>query len=149
MVTSFLLENSQPNNRDRQIQPLAVKEDSAPLDNPPRLDGLKVLVVDDEVDAREWISTVLAERGARAIAVGSVGEALAALEQFRPDVLVSDIGMPGEDGYALIRKIRELEPDMGGRIQAVALTGYAREEDYTEAIYAGFQLHIAKPVKGS
>ncbi|BAZ11408.1 multi-sensor hybrid histidine kinase [Calothrix sp. NIES-4071] len=72
-----------------------------------------------------------------------------ALEQLRPDVLVSDIGMPDEDGYALMRKIRELEPDMGGRIPAVALTGYARVDDYKEALLAGFQLHVAKPVRAT
>lgn len=89
------------------------------LDNPPKLDGLRVLVVDDEADAHKWISTVLEECGAEVIAVGSGGEALGALEQFRPDVLVSDIGMPDEDGYTLIRKIRELELEIGGHIPAV------------------------------
>jgi PAS domain S-box-containing protein len=111
------------------------------------LTGLRVLVVDDDADARQWISTVLKESGAEVIAVGSVSEALEALELQRPDVLVSDIGMPGEDGYALIRKIRELKPKMGGRIPAVALTAYARAEDYQKAIAEGFQLHVAKPLK--
>jgi PAS domain S-box-containing protein len=111
------------------------------------LTGLRVLIVDNDADARQWISTVLRECGAEVIAVGSVSEALEALEQQRPDVLVSDIGMPGEDGYALIRKIRELEPEMGGRIPAVALTAYARAEDYQKAIAEGFQLHVAKPIR--
>jgi PAS domain S-box-containing protein len=140
--------DTQTNDTD-QIQPPTVGEDATRLDNPPKLDGLHVLVVDDEADARKWISTVLEECGAEVIAVGSTGEALAALEQFRPDVLVSDIGMPDEDGYTLIRKIRELEPEMGGRIPAVALTGYARVEDYTEALAVGFQLHVAKPVRAA
>ncbi|KYC41033.1 hypothetical protein WA1_23215 [Scytonema hofmannii PCC 7110] len=84
---------------------------------PASLNGLQVLVVDDETDVREWITTVLTECGAQVIAVGSVGEALAALEQFRPDVLVSDIGMPNEDGYTFIRKVRELEQNQGDRIE--------------------------------
>ncbi|PSB44286.1 histidine kinase, partial [Cyanosarcina cf. burmensis CCALA 770] len=115
----------------------------------PSLNGLRVLVVDDEADTRQWITVVLEESGAEAIVVGSVGEALEVIEQQRPDVLISDIGMPGEDGYALIRKIRELEPQMGGTIPAVALTGYAREEDYTKALAEGFQLHVAKPIRAA
>ncbi|MBW4622796.1 MAG: PAS domain S-box protein [Cyanosarcina radialis HA8281-LM2] len=113
------------------------------------LTGLRVLVVDDDRDARQWMRVVLEERGAEAIAVGSVGAALEVLEQQRPDVLVSDIGMPGEDGYTLIRKLRELEPEIGGRIPAVALTAYARVEDYQKALAEGFQLHIAKPIRAA
>lgn len=115
----------------------------------PALQGLRVLVVDDEADTLEWIAIVLQQSGAQVSAVGSVEEALEALENLKPDVLVSDIGMPGEDGYALIRKVRQLEPDMGERIPAVALTGYARVEDYTEALAAGFQLHVAKPIRAA
>ena len=136
-------------SNSNQMQVPMVGEDTAALENPPRLDGLQVLVVDDEADVREWISTVLTESGAQVIAVGSVGEALGALEQLRPDVLVSDIGMPDEDGYTFIRKVRELGSEMDGRIPAVALTGYAREEDYRQAKAAGFQLHIAKPIKAA
>ncbi|BAZ20665.1 multi-sensor hybrid histidine kinase [Kalymmatonema gypsitolerans NIES-4073] len=136
-------------SNSNQMQVPMVGEDTAALENPPRLDGLQVLVVDDEADVREWISTVLTESGAQVIAVGSVGEALAALEQLRPDVLVSDIGMPDEDGYTFIRKVRELGSQMGGRLRAIALTGYAREEDYRQAKAAGFQLHIAKPIKAA
>ncbi|WP_193200351.1 ATP-binding protein [Nostoc sp. MG11] len=138
--------NTQTNDAD-QIQSPTVGENAKRLDNPPKLDGLRVLVVDDEADTRKWISTVLEECGAEVIAVGSGGEALETLEQFRPDVLVSDIGMPDEDGYTLIRKIREIEPEMGEHIPAVALTGYARIEDYRKALAAGFQLHVAKPVR--
>lgn len=111
------------------------------------LTGLRVLVVDDDQDAREWMSVVLEECGAEVMTVDSVDEAIAGLERQRPNVLVSDIGMPGKDGYALIRKIRELESEMGGRIPAVALTAYARVEDYQKALAEGFQLHISKPVK--
>jgi len=118
-----------------------------PLDS--FLGGLRVLVVDDEADTRAWITVVLEATGAEVIALGSVGEALAAIEQQKLDILISDIGMPGEDGYALMRKIREMEPQIGGTIPAVALTGYAREEDYAEAIAAGFQLHVAKPIRAA
>ena len=117
--------------------------------SPLTLEGLRVLVVDDEADTREWITTVLQECGAKVNAVGSVEQALEALENLKPDVLVSDIAMPGEDGYALIRKVRELEPQIGGRIPAVALTAYASVEDYKEALLAGFQLHVAKPVRSA
>lgn len=118
-----------------------------PLDS--SLGGLRVLVVDDEADTRAWITVVLEATGAEVIALGSVAEALAAIEQQKLDILISDIGMPGEDGYALMRKIREMEPQIGATIPAVALTGYAREEDYAEAIAAGFQLHVAKPIRAA
>ncbi len=139
---------SEPSSQDTQAtnaNPMHAVE----LDNPTRLDGLRVLVVDDETDAREWIRTVLQDSGAEVILAASVGEALEALQQSRPDVLVSDIGMPGEDGYALMRKIREMESVSGVSIPAVALTGYARVEDYREALAAGFQLHVAKPVRAA
>ncbi len=122
-----------------RLQPLSI----------PALGGLRILVVDDEADARRWLTIVLEETGAEVIAVASVKEALETIEQQRLDILISDIGMPGEDGYALIRKIREMEPQIGGTIPAVALTGYAREEDYAEAIAAGFQLHVAKPIRAA
>lgn len=124
-----------------------VSSSLTPQPSPLTLEGLQVLVVDDEVDTLEWLSTVLQQSGAQVIAVASVEEALEALENLKPDVLVSDIGMPGEDGYALIGKIRELAPEMGGRIPAVALTAYASVEDYRKALSEGFQLHVAKPVR--
>lgn len=130
-------------------QPPSDGRDTLLLDNPLVLSGLRVLIVDDEADSREWVSIVLQECGAQALAVGSVDEALEALKQLKPDVLVSDIGMPGGDGYTLIRKVRKLEPDIGGRIPAVALTAYASVEDYKEALDAGFQLHVAKPVRAA
>jgi PAS domain S-box-containing protein len=109
--------------------------------------GVRVLVVDDEPDTRELIKFVLENSGAQAIAVASAGEALLAFEQWSPDVLVSDIGMPQEDGYTLIRKLRARESKQGKLIPAVALTAYAREEDYRQAMEAGFQRHIPKPVE--
>jgi CheY-like chemotaxis protein len=107
------------------------------------------MVVDDEADVRQWITAVLEGCGAQVSAFSSTKQALEALEQLHPDVLISDIGMPDEDGYVLMRKIRELEPELGGRIPAVALTGYARVEDYREALAAGFQFHVAKPVRAA
>jgi CheY-like chemotaxis protein/two-component sensor histidine kinase len=117
--------------------------------SPNLLTNLRVLVVDDEADVRQWITAVLEESGAKVSTFSSTQQALKALEELHPDVLISDIGMPGEDGYALMRKIREIEAERGGRIPAVALTGYARVEDYKEALAAGFQLHVAKPVRAA
>jgi CheY-like chemotaxis protein len=84
--------------------------------------------------------------GARVRAAASAAEALAALGEFRPDILVSDIGMPHEDGYALLRRVRALSPEEGGRIPAVALTAYAQEDDRMRALMAGYQVHVSKPI---
>lgn len=108
---------------------------------------LTVLVVDDDADARNLISTVLEERGARVLAVAGAQEALTELDRSRPDVLLSDIEMPGGDGYALIRKIRARPAEQGGRLPAAALTAYARTEDRMQALLAGFHLHLPKPVQ--
>ncbi len=118
-----------------------------PFESPPSLDGLRVVVVDDEVDSREFIIALLEQCGAQVTAVGSAREAIEAVSQVKADVLVSDIGMPGEDGYTLIRKVRALCAEQGGQIPAVALTAYARAEDRTRAIAEGFQMHIPKPVE--
>jgi PAS domain S-box-containing protein len=112
-----------------------------------RLDGLKVLVVDDEVDTRELFKAGIGQCGAEVLTAGSAREALATLEESRPDLLISDIGMPGEDGYELIRKVRALPAARGGKIPAIALTAYARTEDRLRALRAGYQMHIAKPVE--
>lgn len=110
------------------------------------LDGLRVLVVDDEPEARQIISTVIARTGAEVKTCETAGEALVALVDWRPDVLMSDIAMPGEDGYSLIGKVRRLPRDKGGDTPAAAFTAYARDEDRHRALAAGFQMHIAKPV---
>jgi PAS domain S-box-containing protein len=111
----------------------------------PRLEGLTVLVVDDEEDALLLVEELLCERGAKVTAVRSAPEALAALENSKPDVIVSDIGMPEMDGYALLRQIRALPVSRGGRTPAIALTAYARREDAQRAFAAGFQMHVSKP----
>ncbi len=108
--------------------------------------GLRVLVVDDEADARDWIARVLADSGAEVRATSSADEALRCLRSFRPQVLVSDIGMPGRDGYALIREIRMLPDAATSAMPALALTAFARAEDGIRALTAGFQLHLGKPV---
>lgn len=113
----------------------------------PALAGVRVLVVDDEADTRELMASVLAEGEATVATAASAAEALALLQELRPDVLVSDIGMPGEDGYSLIRRVRALAPEAGGRTPAVALTAYARAEDRTRAMAAGFNVHVAKPIE--
>jgi PAS domain S-box-containing protein len=112
-----------------------------------RLDGVKVMVVDDELDMRDFLSVSLRQYGADVTALASVGEAVEALEREKPDVLVSDIGMPGEDGYALIRKVRALGPERGGQVPAAALTGFAAGDDTTRVLSAGYQVHLPKPVE--
>ncbi|PHM09278.1 response regulator, partial [Nostoc sp. 'Peltigera malacea cyanobiont' DB3992] len=110
------------------------------------LTGIRVLTVDDDPDARELLTVLLAEYGAQVLTVASGAEVLANLESFQPDVLVSDIGMPEIDGYSLIQKIRTLTPKKGGKIPAIALTAYARIEDSQRAISSGYQLHVTKPL---
>ncbi|MGB3205216.1 MAG: PAS domain S-box protein [Crinalium sp.] len=110
------------------------------------LSDLHILIVDDEPDARELLIAILQDYGAEVTAANSATEAFELLQKLQPNVLISDIGMPNEDGYALIRKIRSLHPEQGGKIPAIALTAYARSEDRNQAILAGFQLHIPKPI---
>ena len=126
------------------VQPNGSNEN--PTKIPPSLDGLRVLVVDDQADARELLIAMLQQYGAEVIAVATAVDVLEALPRIKPDVLVSDIGMPGEDGYALIRQVRAMTAEQGGQIRAIALTGYASASDRTHALSAGFQLHMAKPV---
>ena len=111
-----------------------------------KLAGLRVLVVDDETDTRQLISHSITRRGAEVKTCGSAREALELVEQWRPDVLLSDIGMPDEDGYTLISKVRALPPEKGGHTPAAAFTAYARKEDRERALAAGYQMHIAKPI---
>jgi signal transduction histidine kinase/ActR/RegA family two-component response regulator len=110
------------------------------------LDGLRVLLVDDERETREIISTVVERTGAEVKSCTSAREALAELLHWRPDVILSDIGMPDEDGYSFIGRVRALSHDEGGNTPAAALTAYAREEDRKQALAAGYQMHIAKPI---
>lgn len=113
------------------------------------LSRLRVLVVDDDLDSRTLVATVLEGRGAEVMKVGSAVEALAAVKRWRPQLMISDIGMPVTDGYELMRRVRTLPSDEGGKTPAIALTAFARSEDRTRALLAGYQLHLAKPIESS
>jgi PAS domain S-box-containing protein len=129
-----------------RVHPAA--EDALPsYDCPERLDGIKVLVVDDEADTRELLRAGIGQCGAKVLTAGSAQEALEIIERERPHLLISDIGMPGEDGYELIRKVRALPAGSARRIPAIALTAYARTEDRLRALRAGYQMHMPKPVE--
>jgi len=113
----------------------------------PSLSGVRVLVVDDDEDARDVLSAVLSNYGAEVITAVSAIQALDILAKQNLDVLVSDINMPGMDGYELIRRVRAMKPEHGGRIPAAALTAYARAEDRVQALQSGFQMHVPKPIE--
>lgn len=118
-----------------------------PIEYADNLAGMKVLVVDDEADTLELIKVLLGQCGATVTTASSAAEALPLLERVRPDVIISDIGMPTEDGFEFIRKVRELPPERGGKIPAVALTAYARAEDRLRVLRSGYQMHVSKPVE--
>ncbi|MBW4485470.1 MAG: PAS domain S-box protein [Tildeniella torsiva UHER 1998/13D] len=126
--------------------PLAPNDDLQPQPSL-NLPGTQILVVDDDSDTRTFITFLLEQAGASVVAAASAREGLAALGQSRPQVLVSDIGMPDMDGYMLMRQIRSLPAEQGGQVPAIALTAYVRETDQEQALAAGFQRHIAKPVE--
>ena len=111
-----------------------------------RLDGIRVLVVDDDADTRDLLKVALMNAGAKVKASSSSAEALRALKRWKPNCIVSDIGMPGEDGYDLMKKIRALKKSEGGRIPAIALTGFVAISDQTRSSAAGYQVHLSKPV---
>jgi CheY-like chemotaxis protein len=128
-------------------------ERSSPLASPPSslpnidLAGITALVVDDEADSRDLVATVLRASGAQVIAAGSAAAALQALNELQPHVLISDVGMPEVDGYTLIREVRRLPHASARALPALALTAYSREKDRREALEAGFQAHVSKPVE--
>jgi CheY-like chemotaxis protein len=115
----------------------------------PKLDGVRVLVVDDEPDARALATRLLSGQGATVTTAENAADAFRLLREIHPDVLVSDIGMPGEDGLSFIKRVRDLPEGEGGNTPALALTAYARMEDRMNAILAGFQMHIVKPVEAA
>ena len=132
------------------LNTLTAMSGGAKLDCSPPLDGLRVLVVDDETNVRDLVSTILTECEADVRTVASAEEALAILgdgAQWQPDVLISDIEMPDADGYEFMRHVRALPPERGGRVPAVALTAHARVEDRLRALAAGYQMHVPKPVE--
>jgi signal transduction histidine kinase/ActR/RegA family two-component response regulator len=132
-----------------RITPVAVNLGQLNLESPPELVGLRVLVVDDEEDARDLVVTLLEHCGALVESAASVAKAWEMIELSPPDVLVSDIGLPGEDGYGLIRRVRGLAIDKGGATPAASLTAYAGIEDRRRAMMAGFNMHLPKPVEPS
>jgi len=108
---------------------------------------LRILWVDDEPDAREMVAAILSEAGAEVITASGARQAFELVAQRKPDALISDIGMPGEDGYELIRKVRTLTAEQGGQVPAIALTAYARTQDRLKVLSAGYQMHVPKPVE--
>jgi CheY-like chemotaxis protein len=116
------------------------------LNDSSRLDGVRVLVVDDARNVREVVTDILTQDGAKVTAVSSAEEALAALQRERPDVLLSDLAMPGKGGYWLIGQVRALPPERGGVTPAAALTAYTGPEHRASVLRAGFQLHVEKPI---
>ncbi|HKS08167.1 MAG TPA: PAS domain S-box protein, partial [Pyrinomonadaceae bacterium] len=112
-----------------------------------KLKDLRILIVEDNVDTRELIGALLRQHGAEVIAVDSSARALTEVKRVKPHLIISDIGMTGENGYEFIRKVRSLEPEAGGRIPAIALTAYAGSRDRRRALLAGFQMHLSKPVE--
>jgi len=133
--------------RDENSEYARARRESFASADYPSLKGISVLVVDDEPDARELVKRVLEECGARAAVVASAQEGLSSLKRELPDVILCDIGMPEQDGYAFIKTVRRLSAEEGGNTPAAALTAFARAEDRTRALRAGFQIHVAKPVE--
>jgi CheY-like chemotaxis protein len=132
------------------VPAIAQRLDSTGRLDPPRsLRGTRVLVVDDDPDAREVLRAMLEDAGATVATTASAIETRAIMGHLRPDLLIADIGMPNEDGYSLIRSVRALESDMTGHVPAIALTAHARAEDIDRAFASGFQIHVAKPVDAS
>lgn len=132
----------------QSARPAATPDDLQDEVNCPyRLRGLRVMVVDDEQDARDLVQLILEDCEATVAAAGSVEDALRQMDEFRPDVLVSDIGMPVIDGYDFIRAVRKRSADRGGRVPALALTAFARSEDRRRALLAGFDMHVSKPIE--
>jgi CheY-like chemotaxis protein len=112
------------------------------------LEGLRVLVVEDEPDARELIRRLLTEHRAVVRTAGSADEGMSMMMAETPEVIISDIGMPGKDGYQFLREVRKLPAARGGKTPAIALTAFARSEDRTRAMLAGYQVHLSKPIDG-
>lgn len=138
---------STPNAETTAQELWAPTDDTRELRGAGSLQGVRVLVVDDERDTREILAVMLGRFGAEVRTGSSAAEGLRLLKSWRPDLLVSDIGMPGEDGYAFIRKLRELAAEEGGQTPAIALTAFASSQDRQKALGGGFQVHLAKPVE--
>jgi signal transduction histidine kinase/DNA-binding response OmpR family regulator len=134
-------------NRNGDSEAGQLKDAELLVKSPRILDGLKILVVDDDPDTRDLVTTILTRCGSEVHCSESAAEALKAFHEFSPDLLLSDIGMPEEDGYGLIRKLRKLKSKRARQIPALALTAYATDEDRSLALSAGFQMHLSKPIE--
>jgi PAS domain S-box-containing protein len=131
----------------RAARATTIERTAAANDCPEEIAGLKILVVDDEADTRDLLGVVLGACGAQVLTAATAREALELAARSKPDVLISDIGMPDEDGFELIRRVRELPAESGGGVPAIALTAYARAEDRLRVLRSGYQMHVPKPVE--
>ena len=147
--STFILTLPAATGREEQweVAPSAPVVETPAAEAPVSLDGVHVLIVEDEADTREALSLIIAQAGAAVTAVGTAAEALAAVAASRPDILLCDIGLPTEDGYVLIRKLRALRAEDGGATRAVALSAFAQASDRARAVAAGFDTHVAKPTE--
>lgn len=139
----------EPEGELPRVHPAAQDETAESANELPELEGLSILVVEDERDSRDLVEMVLSSGGANVKTAASAKEAIESLLNERFDLLISDIGMPEEDGFSLISKVRKLSAEQNGSIPAIALTAYARSEDRIKALRSGFQMHISKPVEHS
>ncbi|MDB4977170.1 MAG: two-component sensor histidine kinase [Myxococcaceae bacterium] len=137
-----------PRHRSDKLEPSvpSVQEITSDLTYPSQLRGLRALVVDDELESRELLASLFASCQMQARLASSAAEGFKLLQQEVPDVIVSDISMPDEDGYSFIERVRRLPKQSGGMVPAVALTANARWEDRTRALLAGYDMHVSKPV---
>lgn len=132
-----------------RLEKATVYEEISKSTAAPKLSGVRVLAIDDAYDTRDLLRTVLEQYGADVATASSSLQGFEVLMGWKPDVIVCDIGMPEEDGYSFIKRVRKLEPQRGGRTPAVALTGYVRVEDRMRALEAGYQMFVPKPVEAS
>jgi len=132
--------------RPREAEPIRAAVRPVPPPAVTSLEALRVLIVDDDHDTLEVVKELLEQAGAAVTSAASADEALASLRQSPPDVLLSDIGMPGQDGYELIRRVRDLAPEQGGRVPAAALTAFTQSDHRQKALSAGYQLYLPKPI---
>ena len=144
-VTLSLIPNEIERNNGEAI--IYKSDRELKLDIPLKLDGLHILVVDDEVDTLNLLTVVFAEYGAKVTTATSASQAIELIKSLHPDILISDIGMPNEDGYTLVKKVRELDNQQAREMPAIALTAYVSKEDNQQAISSGFQMHLSKPVE--
>jgi PAS domain S-box-containing protein len=147
VTVSLPVKEKPQQKRQPAKQPILGAISSTNIEYLPELAGLRILVVDDELDTCELVSTAFEQCGARVMVATSAAEALGHMHEWLPDVLIADISMPEMDGYELIQQVRAREPRAGGTIPAVALTAMARIEDRAKALASGYQMHVAKPVE--